>query len=241
MADTFDIFAADERITVLLEFDRFRSLRIAVRPEGLVRVRAPFGLARSTVQTRVQAKALWIARHLARFREREPARRPAFVQGEAHAYLGREYALEIRQASRQQPRQPVALVDGRMEMTLTRPPDPARVRRVLETWYLEQAREVFTRVIRELLPRFDALGVPRPKLLKVRAMTTRWGTCSRVGVITLNRRLVEAPLACVEYVAAHELCHLRHHGHDARFYGLLALVLPDWKARRDALRHAPIL
>jgi len=83
--------------------------------------------------------------------------------------------------------------------------------------------------------------VPRPKLLKVRAMTTRWGTCSRAGVITLNRRLVEAPLSCVEYVAAHELCHLRHHGHDARFYGLLVLVLPDWKARRDALRRAPIL
>ena len=93
---------------------------------------------------------------------------------------------------------------------------------------------------RELVPVVAAHGVPRPAQLKIRAMTSRWGTCSRSGSITLNRHLMRAPLTCVEYVVAHELCHLVHHGHDARFYGLLAAIMPDWKARRLRLRSVPI-
>jgi predicted metal-dependent hydrolase len=71
-------------------------------------------------------------------------------------------------------------------------------------------------------------------------MTSRWGTCSRAGAVTLNRHLVRAPLACVEYVVAHELCHLRHHSHDARFYGLLQTLMPDWKERKQRLRGVAI-
>ncbi|MCC6242959.1 MAG: M48 family metallopeptidase [Gemmatimonadaceae bacterium] len=31
------------------------------------------------------------------------------------------------------------------------------------------------------------------------------------------------------YVVCHELCHLSHRDHDARFYRLLGRVLPDWE------------
>ncbi|MDR3641519.1 MAG: SprT family zinc-dependent metalloprotease [Humidesulfovibrio sp.] len=236
--DHIEITAGDERIAVELSFDRFRSLRISVRPEGVVRVRAPLGASLRFVRESVQAKAVWIARHLERFRAVRPVRCLEYAHGEPHAFLGREYCLDVRCGPG--PRG-VCLADDRLEIACRIPPEPERVRKLLDAWYMEQAREVFARVIRELLPRFDALGVPRPTKLKVRAMTSRWGTCSRAGVITLNRHLVKAALPCVEYVAAHELCHLRHHGHDARFYGLLAAILPDWKQRRARLRREVVL
>jgi len=235
-----EITASDERIPVELSFDRFRSLRISVRPEGVVRVRAPQGSSLNYVQEHVQAKADWIARHLERFRSRTPVRCLAYVDGEAHAFLGREYRLDLRHGPGSG-RRGVRLADDRLEVASAAPLEPERVRKMLDAWYLAQAREVFTLAIRELLPRFDALGVPRPTKLKVRAMTSRWGTCSRAGVITLNRHLVKASPPCVEFVVAHELCHLRHHGHDARFYGLLSAILPDWKERRARLRREVIL
>jgi len=235
-----EIIADGERIPVELCFDRFRSLRISVRPEGVVRVRAPQGSSLVYVQEHVQAKAEWIARHLERFRSRTPVRCLAYVDGEVHAFLGREYRLDLKSGCRTGPRG-VRLVDDRLEIASSTPLEPERVRKLLDAWYLKQAREVFTLAIRELLPRFDALGVPRPTQLKVRAMTSRWGTCSRAGVITLNRHLVKASPPCVEFVVAHELCHRRHHGHDARFYGLLASIMPDWKERRARLRREVIL
>lgn len=236
-----EIDAGEASIPVELTFDRFRSVRLSVRPEGVVRVRAPKGTSQEYVREVVLERSAWILGHLERFRMQAPRRCPQYVQGEIHAFLGREYRLELRPVpgGAVGPRG-VRIEDGMLVVPL-REPEPERVRKLLDAWYQAQAREVFTQAIRGLLPRFDALGVPRLTQLKIRAMTSRWGTCSRAGVVTLNRHLVKAPPECVEYVVAHELCHLRHHGHDARFYGLLAQVLPDWKIRRALLRDSVVL
>jgi len=234
-----EMIAGGETVAVELTFDRYSSLRIAVRPEGIVRVRAPYGADMAFVRERLEIRAEWIAGHLRRFRDMRPVRALAYAQGEAHALLGHEYRLDLRQSGPGV--RPGVRVEGGLLVVALRNPAPDRVRKALDAWYLAQAREVFIQTIRALLPRFDALGVNRPTALKVRAMTSRWGTCSRAGVITLNRHLVRAPLCCVEFVAAHELCHLRHFGHGADFKALLAAVLPDWKERRALLRRELVL
>lgn len=237
MTELREIICGAERIPVQVSFDRHRTLRLCVRPEGLVRVRAPLRTRPELIQAHVESKSAWILRHLERFRAMRQAARPLeFVSGEIHAFLGQGYELVVSQGERNA----VRLTETSLEVTTRFPPRPDKVRTLLDAWYLSQARELFARVIRDMLPRFDALGVPRPAKLTVRAMTSRWGTCSLARAITLNRHLVRAPLSCVEYVVAHELSHLRHHGHDARFYGLLETVMPDWKARRKRLREVSI-
>ncbi|OGR40628.1 MAG: hypothetical protein A2051_13095 [Desulfovibrionales bacterium GWA2_65_9] len=238
MLELLEITHAGQRILVQVRYDRFRTLRLSVRPEGTVLVRTPRRTSQAQIRSHVEGKAAWILQHLERFRAlREAAPQPhAYLSGEIHAYLGRSYILETRQAERNA----VRLEEDCLVVTTVFPPNPEKVRKLLDAWQLEQARELFLRLMRELHPRLDALGVPRPAQLKIRAMTSRWGTCSRSGSITLNRHLMRAPLECVEYVVAHELCHLRHFGHDAHFYGLLERVLPDWKARRKRLRVVPI-
>ncbi|MBT09159.1 MAG: metal-dependent hydrolase [Gammaproteobacteria bacterium] len=39
----------------------------------------------------------------------------------------------------------------------------------------------------------------------------------------------------MDYVIAHELCHLRCWPHDFEFYSCLNSVMPDWKARARSL------
>ena len=53
-----------------------------------------------------------------------------------------------------------------------------------------------------------------------------------------SRVLVRAPLPCIEYVVTHELCHIRHRDHDARFFRLLEQVMPDWEQRKQRLEAA---
>ncbi|MHC1701025.1 MAG: M48 family metallopeptidase [Humidesulfovibrio sp.] len=238
MLELLEITHKDQRILVQVSYDRFRTLRLSVRPEGTVLVRAPRRVSQAGIREHVEGKAAWIIRHLERFRIlRETAPQPlAYLSGETHTYLGRKYVLEARQAERNA----VRLEEDSLVVTTVFPPSPDKVKKLLDAWSLTQARELFLRLLRQLQPVVGALGVPRPAALKIRAMTTRWGTCSRSGTITLNRHLMRAPLPCVEYVVAHELCHLRHHGHDARFYTLLEAVMPDWKTRRKRLRSVPI-
>lgn len=237
MPELLEIICNAQRVPVELSFDSFRTLRLSVRPDGSVRLRAPKRTSRTHILASLHERTPWICRHLERFRALRQAAPPqGYVSGEAHDFLGRAYPLLVRQG------RPVGvrLGENALEITTGTPPTPEKVRRLLDAWYLEQAREIFTQTIRRLLPSFDAAGVPRPTKLNVRAMTSRWGTCSRAGAVTLNRHLVRAPLACVEYVVAHELCHLRHHSHDARFYGLLQTLMPDWKERKQRLRGVAI-
>lgn len=79
------------------------------------------------------------------------------------------------------------------------------------------------------------MGLPMPEIL-IRRMTSRWGTCNtRAKRITLNLELARRDPALLEYVVVHELAHLIERGHNARFYAVMDLYLPDWRARRRTL------
>lgn len=233
-----DVLLGERRISVELRFDRFSTLRIAIGRTGAVSVRAPLGSGREYVLACLERKSAWLLRHLDRIEtRRQQCPPPRYVQGEIHSYLGRGCPLDICQG----PRNEARLGPDGFEITTRGEPTPDAARRLLDLWYRRQAGPVFEHLLKSLLPRFDALGVPRPSRLKVRAMTSRWGSCSATGSITLNLHLLKAPQECVEYVIAHELCHLRHRGHGKRFYGLLAMALPDWRDRRRRLRESAIL
>ena len=209
-----------------------RTLGIEVHPDLSVIVRAPVDCDLETIQARVGKRVSWISKQLTNFQRYSP-RTPArqYVSGETHLYLGRQYRLNVvvgEPAS-------VKMTRGHLVLTLPGKTEPDRVKALLHRWYLDHARQVFIDVLDEFLPRFK--GHQRPRLI-VRAMQSRWGSLSQAGTMTLNGNLVRAPRACIEYVVAHELCHLEHRDHDASFFRLLGQVMPDWGKRKQRLETA---
>ena len=80
------------------------------------------------------------------------------------------------------------------------------------------------------------LGIPKPAL-KLRALKSQWGNCHwSQGYITLNTALARCPEELRDYVALHELVHFLHHDHGPGFYARMDELMPDWRARRKALR-----
>jgi len=209
-----------------------RTLGIEVHPDLSVVVRAPSDCDPGVIQARVGKRAAWISKQLTnfqRYRPRTPARQ--YVSGETHLYLGRQYRLKIvvgESAS-------VKMNRGHLALTLEGKAAPDRVNALLHRWYRDHARQVFIEVLDELLSRFK--GLQRPRLI-VRAMKSRWGSLSHASTMTLNANLVRAPRACIEYVVAHELCHLKHRDHDVSFFRLLWQVMPDWEKRKQRLETA---
>ena len=63
-----------------------------------------------------------------------------------------------------------------------------------------------------------------------------WGSCSSKGVITFNLHLVKAPPECIDYVVAHEVCHLREHNHGKAFYALQEKLYPRWREAKARLK-----
>ena len=209
-----------------------RDLKITVHPDLRVAVRAPEGRSIGEVELLVGAKRSWIAKQLREFAQLHPqpvVRR--YVSGETHLYLGRQYVLRVEGGPPS-----VRVAAGRIVVTVHRPESTSAVRRTLDAWYLERARRIFGRQIDELLNQTVRLS-NRPIRLRVRKMARRWGSCSPAGTITLNPNLVQAPAACVQYVVAHELCHLLVHDHSSRFFLQLERMVPDWENKKTRLNR----
>lgn len=209
-----------------------QTLAIEVHPDSRVLVRAPQGCPVALIAQRMQKRAGWISRQLAefeRYRPRTPARQ--YISGESHLYLGRQYRLKLVVGEEAG----VKLTRGQILVTLPGKTAPDRVKTLLHRWSLDRARVVFSEVLDNRLLHFS--GIDRPRLI-VRKMQTRWGSLSAAGAMTLNASLVGAPRSCIEYVVTHELCHVRHRDHDARFFQQLQQVMPDWERRKRRLESA---
>lgn len=72
--------------------------------------------------------------------------------------------------------------------------------------------------------------------LALRDTRSRWGSCTVDGRLMFSWRLAMAPPAVLDYVAAHEVAHLRHMDHSAAFWAATARLMPDYQQHRDWLR-----
>jgi predicted metal-dependent hydrolase len=72
--------------------------------------------------------------------------------------------------------------------------------------------------------------------ITVRAVKTRWGSCSSSKNINLSIWLMQLPQTLIEYVLCHELAHLKHQHHQASFWQEVERMIPDYKPRRKALK-----
>jgi predicted metal-dependent hydrolase len=104
--------------------------------------------------------------------------------------------------------------------------DQDRLRRVLTSWLIERAQLRFEAPLRALAAQMAV----RPGRLQVRCQRSRWGSCSRRGTISLNACLLFQRPEVLRYLMIHELSHLRHLNHSARFWAEVARHEPDWKA-----------
>lgn len=221
----------ERRISFRLRFSDRKRMQIVVKPDLSVRVDAPNGFSGDEVINALRSKARWIIRQLGEFEDFHPLPTPhKFISGETFVYLGRQYRLKVQEGERV----PAKLHGRFLHVMVPDRQDSGSVRRAVDTWYRLRAGEVFRRYLSTCMEVASRHGIKEPQLT-IREMRTRWGSCTAAGRVTLNLRLIHAPVHCIEYVVMHELCHLVHHDHSPRFFRLLTRCMPDWERRRSLL------
>jgi predicted metal-dependent hydrolase len=107
----------------------------------------------------------------------------------------------------------------------------ASARRALKEFYLAQARADVGRWLPKYLPTFQRA----PSAIRIRPMSSLWGSLSARDALSLDLALVLGQPAAFEYVLVHELCHLIHRNHRRGFWREVEARGVDWRAQRDYL------
>ena len=218
-----------KRIDFRLEYSDRKTLGITVTPDLEVLVKAPVDTAADAVKEKLRKKAPWIIRQLSFFLSFQPRLTDRkFVGGETHLYLGKQYQLKVISDELEVISEGVKLKCQFLEV-YTR--DNKKVKALVEAWYFDKAKERFHQLAKPLFDSFTTrhnLSLNTYQL-SIRQMPTRWGSCTAKGRIILNPELIKAPMACIEYVIVHELCHLVHHDHTQRFLDLQTKEMPEWE------------
>jgi hypothetical protein len=92
--------------------------------------------------------------------------------------------------------------------------DAAHLSRRITDWLKAEAR-------RDLIAATEkyaaSMGV-KFRRISVRDQKSRWGSCAADGSLSYSWRLIMAPPFVLDYVAAHEVAHLREMNHSIRFW-----------------------
>ncbi|GJL74177.1 M48 family metallopeptidase [Nitrosomonas sp.] len=228
------IHLAGKKIGYQLKRSQRRSIGLKINHRGL-QVSAPFGLPTTEVDAVLHNKAGWILKKLTAWQNKTPLN-CADAQHDNGIYplLGNFW-------------KPAITACGQIQMTPAQAHDyattmssvfdtlftPEQTRKWIMAWYRQQAVICFSERIALYATK---LNVPKPPF-KLSQATTRWGSCNSRGVIRLNWRLIQLPQHLVDYVVAHELCHLIEMNHSRAFWILVESVYPDYLRARRKLKE----
>lgn len=207
-----------------------RTIAIQIDPHKGVIVRAPKRGHKSEIHNFLVKKTPWILKKL------EVARRQAaeiqrhnFIAGDIFLFRGEKYSLMFETAKKNS----VDIAGHYIVIGLNPETPREKIPDMLKKWYIARAREIFNERVAVYSPN---LGV-KPARIAVRGQSKRWGSCSSKGNINLNWKLVMAPPEILNYVIAHELCHLKHPNHQPEFWQLLEGIMPEYADNRRWLKQ----
>lgn len=217
--------------------DRRKTVGIYVSPKFGVVVRSPRFLAEDRIKELIRKRARWIIEKQEFIKTHSPlGSEKEFVSGESFSYLGRQYRLKvIKPASKQA--EGCKLISGRFFMGVNGDLSSAEikgaVKKTLIDWYIGRAKEK----IPERIDLYARQIGKWPERVEIKDHKSRWGSCSRNGIIRFNWKIIMAPLTVLDYVIVHELCHLIHQHHSARFWQKVQTIIPDYAMRRKRLKE----
>lgn len=210
------------------------TVALTIENDGKLVVTAPEGVAIDHLNRVVRHKAPWVLQRLRRVSTSPPPPSDRdFVSGETVFYLVRRFRLKVLEARNSEActRIWAGWYHVGIPLGLAEKHRRDEVRRRLAGSLKERADLYLPGRLVELC---RCLRLEKPSLI-VRKQRKRWGSCDANGVLRINWRIVQAPIALIEYVLAHELTHLQHPKHGREFWAALGRMMPDYEARRARL------
>ena len=225
----------DYLISYELTYKNVKNINLRIRPDGYIFVSANPYVSEKRIDEFVLSKGKYIINALEKYKELEKyAPKPKqYISGEGFKILGRDLRLKVIEGTKE-----TVESDGiYIFLTVKNKTDIKRKGLLINSFINKQCQDVFNDIVNKMHTVFKKYNIEKPEV-KIRDMKSRWGSCQPTkGVVTLNKKLIEAPRNCIEYVVLHEFCHFIHPNHSKKFYAFVGMLMPDWKERKRILEE----
>ncbi|GAA6180341.1 SprT family zinc-dependent metalloprotease [Shimia sp. NS0008-38b] len=192
------------------------SLRVS-RLDGKVTLTVPRGVSDREAMGFASEKQSWLRRQL----QQQPEL-VTVAQGAVVPVAGRERRV-VAGAGR-------SVVLGQDEIAV--PGKPEHTARRVQGFLKELARHRLSEAVDHYAARLGTM----PTRLTLRDTRSRWGSCSSAGALMFSWRLVMARPEVLDYVAAHEVAHLKEMNHSQAFWDVVTGLYGPYEAERGWLR-----
>ncbi|PCH51153.1 MAG: hypothetical protein COC17_02605 [Hyphomicrobiales bacterium] len=118
------------------------------------------------------------------------------------------------------------------EQCILVPGEPEHIPRKVETFMKKQARLQ----LNDAVSRYSKVLGVSAKSIRITDTTSRWGSCSTTRTLSFSWRIIMAPPEVLDYLAAHEVAHLREMNHSDRFWNHVRDICPDMELQKSWLR-----
>lgn len=213
---------------------RRKNATLSVYPLKQVEITVPNTIEQNKIRELVEKKAKWVIKQLIWFDQiTQITSTKEYVTGESFLYIGRQYRLKL---NKENGKTEVKLRGRELEVTLKKPNDGQDVKTLIKisvwNWYREHA----LKKIDDLVTIYSKkIGIKKPKIT-IKNQYKRWGSCTSKNILIFNFKIAMAPMSQIEYVVAHELCHVRYKDHSGKYWKLLRSIMPDYEVRKETLR-----
>lgn len=193
---------------------RFKYLRVSVR-EGRVRVSVPQRAGKALVADFIERHLASVASWLREQARRKDERRRSDPFVARYADAGRiAYRGGVLKIQCEATGATARLEGGELRIGVPATAGSEEIARVVRAWL----RARFEETLAERMAYWVRKTSLAPHGVKASSARSRWGSCTRAGVVRVSWRTICLPPAVLDYVIVHELAHLRHFDHSPAFW-----------------------
>lgn len=220
---------ANRQFDVYVERKKRKTVTLNLVSSTKLLVKSPFHFTNQRIKELIIKKEKWILEHVAVIAEYEKNYQyQDYIDGNTVYYLGKKHFLKVIENQNQTN---IQILRDTIQIE-TKDISDENIKTCMELWYKQQVKDV----ILDTILKFKQYIHETIGTIRIKNQKTRWGSCSELGNLNFNWRLILLPKELIEYVVVHEMCHLKFLNHSYEFWNLVNEILPDFKERQRQLQ-----